>query len=119
MTFPILKNGRKAENRNMKSTQKTIALSRANARQAAALLRILQVHLESAIESALVPGETEAFAAIDAPHVATNRQVFRQAERIIRAIDIATGGRQSKRLKGSNAAELFARGQQIRQERAA
>lgn len=66
-----------------------IHLTRSDAREVARLLRELQLHLESAIESSIAPGETEAFAAIDAPHVATDRVKFKSAERQIRKIGIA------------------------------
>ncbi len=61
-------------------------------------MRELQIHLESAIETSLAPGSTEAFDAIDAPHIATDRVKFKSAERLIRIIDIALGDRKRARL---------------------
>jgi hypothetical protein len=60
-------------------------------------LREFQLHLESAIESAIAPGETEACAAIDAPNVAIDRADFKSAEGLIRRIDIALGDRRKRR----------------------
>jgi hypothetical protein len=74
-----------------------VQLSRKDARQAAKLLRELQIHLESAIETSIAPGGTEAFEEIDAPHVATDRAMFKSAERLIRRIDVALGDRQRNR----------------------
>ena len=71
----------------------TRAITRKDAREAARLLRLLQIHLESAIESAIAPGETEACAAIDAPGLAIDRVDFKSAEGIIRRFDIALGSR--------------------------
>lgn len=56
-------------------------------------MRELQIHLEAAIESAIAPGESEAFASIDAPHVASDRVKVKLAEKVIRTIDIACGDR--------------------------
>ena len=71
----------------------TLAITRKDAREAARLLRLLQIHLESAIDSAIAPGETEACAAIDAPGLAIDRADFKSAEGVIRRIDIALGDR--------------------------
>ena len=74
-----------------------IQLTRKDAREAARLLRELQLHLESAIETAIMPGETEAFEAIDKPTVASDRAKFKSAEELIRRIDIALGDRKRAR----------------------
>ena len=74
----------------------TVNLARKDAREAAKLLREFQLFLESAIESAIAPGETEAFSAIDSPNVASDRLKFKRAEGIIRRIDIALGDRKGK-----------------------
>lgn len=72
-------------------------LARKDMREAVRLLRVLQIHLDSAIESSIAPGETEACAAIDAPHLAEDRADFKSAERLIKAIDIVLGDRKIAR----------------------
>ena len=78
-----------------------VPFTRKDAREAAGLLRELQIHLESAIESSIAPGQTEAFEPIDAPHVASDRAKFKSAERLIRRIDIALGDRIPGRRKAT------------------
>lgn len=74
-----------------------IRLSRNDAREAARLLRHLQIHLASAIETTLAPGEIEPRDAADAYGVYKDRVKIKSAERLIRNIDIALGDRKRAR----------------------
>lgn len=61
-------------------------LTRKEAREVVRLLRVLQVHLKSAIESAVAPGETEAFSAIDAPHIVRDLRNIESARMLVKKL---------------------------------
>jgi hypothetical protein len=83
-----------------------IRIARCDGRAIAKLLREFQIHLESAIETACLSGESQAFEAIDEPHVRADRATFKRAERLIRTLDIACEDRRRpKRLASTDSSE--------------
>jgi hypothetical protein len=64
-----------------------IGLTRREARLAIRLLGVLQTHLESAIESCTVPGQTQPFDEIDRANVREDRRDWKAAEGLVKRLE--------------------------------